>query len=90
VEGGVDIINDTKSTFENIVTSVDTMSRVNEIIHSAVDEQVGAIHNINESTQMIASGVEESSSALQEVASTISSLQIQADELKMLVNKFKI
>ncbi|MCD8492447.1 MAG: hypothetical protein LRY50_09230 [Geovibrio sp.] len=66
------------------------MSRVNEIIQSAVEEQVGAIHNINESTQMIASGVEESSSALQEVASTISSLQIQADELKMLVNKFKI
>ncbi|WP_265822884.1 methyl-accepting chemotaxis protein [Geovibrio ferrireducens] len=90
VEGGVNIINDTKSTFENIVTSVDTMSRVNEIIQSAVEEQVGAIHNINESTQMIASGVEESSSALQEVASTISSLQIQADELKMLVNKFKI
>ncbi|QAR32216.1 methyl-accepting chemotaxis protein [Geovibrio thiophilus] len=90
VEGGVEIINDTKSTFENIVLAVDTMSRVNGIIQSAVEEQVGAIHNINESTQMIASGVEESSSALQEVASTISSLQIQADELKMLVNKFKI
>ncbi|MGE4496995.1 MAG: methyl-accepting chemotaxis protein [Deferribacterales bacterium] len=90
VEGGVEIINETKTTFERIVSAVDTMSRVNEIIQSAVEEQVGAIHNINESTQVIASGVEESSSALQEVASTISSLQIQADELKMLVNKFKI
>ncbi len=90
VEGGVEIINDTKATFEHIVQAVDTMSRVNGIIQSAVEEQVGAIQNINESTQMIASGVEESSSALQEVASTISSLQIQADELKLLVNKFKI
>lgn len=90
VEGGVEIINDTKATFEHIVQAVDTMSRVNGIIQSAVEEQVGAIQNINESTQMIAFGVEESSSALQEVASTISSLQIQADELKLLVNKFKI
>lgn len=90
VEGGVEIINDTKATFEHIVQAVDTMSRVNGIIQSAVEEQVGAIQNINESTQVIASGVEESSSALQEVASTISSLQIQADELKLLVNKFKI
>ncbi|WP_265822886.1 methyl-accepting chemotaxis protein [Geovibrio ferrireducens] len=90
VESGVKIIDETKSTFERIVGSVDTLSSVNGIIQSAVEEQSKAILNINSNAQMIASGVEQSSAALQEVSATISNLQVQADELKMLVNKFKV
>ncbi|QAR32217.1 methyl-accepting chemotaxis protein [Geovibrio thiophilus] len=90
VESGVKIIDDTKNTFEQIVTSVDTLSSVNGIIQSAVEEQSKAVLNINGNAQMIASGVEQSSAALQEVSATISNLQVQADELKMLVNKFKV
>jgi methyl-accepting chemotaxis protein len=90
VENGVQIIDDTKNTFERIVNSVDTLSTVNGVIQSAVEEQSKAILNINGNAQMIASGVEQSSAALQEVSATISNLQVQADELKTLVNKFKV
>jgi methyl-accepting chemotaxis protein len=90
VESGVGVISQTQEVFGHIVSSVEKMSEVNGAIGSSVNEQTTAIYSINESAQVISSGVEESSSALVEVTTTISTLQVQADELKVLVDKFKL
>ncbi|MCD8553601.1 hypothetical protein [Seleniivibrio sp.] len=47
-----------------------------------------AITNINDNAQVISSGLDQSSAALTEVTRTVNYLQQQADELKMLVDRF--
>jgi len=90
VENGMVVISKTTEVFEHIVESVDKVSTVNNLIGTSVGEQTVAIHSINESAQTISAGMDQSSEAVNEVSKTISDLQLQADELKNLVDKFKI
>lgn len=90
VENGMAVISKTTEVFESIVESVDKVSTVNNLIGTSVGEQTVAIHSINESAQTISAGMDQSSEAVNDVSKTISNLQVQADELKNLVDKFKI
>lgn len=90
VENGMGVISKTTEVFGNIVESVDRVSEVNNMIGTSVGEQTVAIHSINESAQTISAGMDQSSVAIAQVSKTISDLQVQADDLKSLVNKFKI
>jgi methyl-accepting chemotaxis protein len=90
VENGMAVISKTTEVFESIVESVDRVSTVNNLIGTSVGEQTVAIHSINESAQTISAGMDQSSEAVNDVSKTISNLQVQADELKNLVDKFKI
>jgi len=86
---GVNAMNETNSAFSMIVSSMEDVEKVNQQISSAVQEQTTTVHSINDNTQSISSGLEESSLAMQEVAQTIGHLQVQADTLEQLVSKFK-
>jgi methyl-accepting chemotaxis protein len=89
VEDGVKVINDTGTVIGRIVTTMETVERVNGIISNAVQEQTTTIISINDNTQALSSGLEESSVAMQEVTHTIADLQRQADELSALVSMFR-
>ena len=89
VELGVSVMNETSEAFNNIVSSMGEVERVNSAISSAVHEQTSTVHSINDSTQSISAGLEQSATAMQEITHTISDLQKQADDLSMIVAKFK-
>ncbi len=89
VSVGVTTIDNTEKMFENIVASVNMITKSSKMIESAVSEQVMAIHNINDNTRVIADGVEQSNVATSEVAKTVNDLQKQTNELLNLVEKFR-
>ncbi|WP_022850736.1 methyl-accepting chemotaxis protein [Limisalsivibrio acetivorans] len=89
VQSGVDVINETGTVFGEVVDTMQSVERVNGIISNAVEEQTTTIVSINDNTQAISSGLEESSVAMQEITHTIADLQKQSDELSNLVARFK-
>jgi len=89
VVAGAETIQETEEIFEQIVNSVEAIHTTNDIITGSIQEQVTAINNINDNAQVISAGIEESSAAVHEITKTVVDLQQQADELHMLVDKFK-
>ncbi|MCD8552367.1 methyl-accepting chemotaxis protein [Seleniivibrio sp.] len=89
VEAGVVVIRNTESMFENIVSSVDTITNASRHIETAVSEQVQAIHNINGNTQVLSNGIEQSNLSVTEVSNTVGDLQKQTEDLSMLVRRFR-
>ncbi len=87
---GVHDIEDTSTGFKTVVHSVESInSTISSVTHS-VENQSLAIDNVVDTTQIFASGLEESSSAVNEVNTTISHLQERVEQLKMLVSKFTV
>jgi len=89
VDSGVNVMRETEQSFELIVSSVTMIEESSSIITSAIHEQTTAIHNINENAQVISNNIEKSNASLSEVASTVADLEHQADDLKVMVDKFK-
>ena len=89
VEGGVERIEETQSFFDKIVESVKQIDTASGIISSSVEEQVTAIQNINQNTQVISGNIERSSYSIGEIASTVSELSNQAESLENLVGRFR-
>lgn len=86
---GADAIKNTEQVFEQIVSAVNSINSTNMTINSSIQEQVTAIANINDNAQVISSGIDESSNALAQVTETVADLQKQADDLHLMVSKFK-
>lgn len=86
---GAEAISETEEIFEQIVTSVEAVHMTNDIITGSIEEQVTAINNINDNAQVISAGIEESSAAVHQITKTVIDLQQQADDLHLLVDKFK-
>ncbi|WP_303851976.1 methyl-accepting chemotaxis protein [Seleniivibrio woodruffii] len=89
VVSGAKAIENTENVFEQIVESVGNINATNQTINSSIQEQVTAIANINDNAQVISSGIDESSNALAQVTTTVADLQKQADDLHIMVSKFK-
>lgn len=89
VELGVEVMHETSQAFSNIVTAMDEVEQVNSAISNAVQEQTTTVLSINDNTQSISAGLEQSSSAMHEITKTIGDLQKQADDLSVIVAKFK-
>lgn len=89
VEGGVEIIEETQSFFDRIVESVKLIDTTSGIIAASVEEQVTAIQNINQNTQVISGNIERSSLSIDEIATTVSELSKQAEGLEELVGRFR-
>ena len=86
---GVEVIEETSKSFEHVVNGVDrAVSNTNNVV-MGVSEQNCLIQDIDDKTQIVASGVEESNSAVSEVALTVSHLQERAEQLKNIVRQFK-
>jgi methyl-accepting chemotaxis protein len=90
VAKGVAVANDTKSNFDVIFTSVQAVNEVNSLIGNAVEQQVEAIQNINDSIQNLASGFTESNQAVGSIADTTSDLNAQSENLRNLLKEFKL
>jgi len=86
---GADTIKETELIFEQIVVSVESIHSTNDIITASISEQVTAIQNINDNAQVISAGIEQSSTAVHEITKTVVDLQQQADNLHLMVEKFK-
>lgn len=86
---GVEVIEETSKSFEHVVSGVDrAVNNTNNVV-MGVSEQNCLIQDIDDKTQVVASGVEESNSAVSEVALTVSHLQERAEQLKNIVKQFK-
>ncbi len=87
---GVKSVEVTIENFSKVVNGVDVADKDIEKVNRIVGEQNSAIQIISENTSMIAAGLEESSSAVNEIANTVSHLQDRTENLKSLVEKFKV
>lgn len=89
VAHGVEVIEETSKSFEHVVSGVDrAVNNTNHVV-MGVSEQNCLIQDIDDKTQIVASGVEESNSAVSEVVITVSHLQERAEQLKNIVKQFK-
>ena len=90
VNKGLVIITKTNDKFLSIVNSVNEISSATMGVNNSINEQFGMVQNINNNTQSVASGIEKSVQAVNEVADTVTHLQKRAEILKIIVSKFKI
>ncbi|MDE7314841.1 MAG: MCP four helix bundle domain-containing protein [Mucispirillum sp.] len=86
---GVEVIEETSRSFEHVVNGVvKAVNNTNNVV-MGVSEQNCLIQDVDDKTQIVASGIEESNSAVSEVALTVSHLQERAEQLKNIVKQFK-
>lgn len=90
VNKGMDSINITEDLFISVVNSAKQVGEVTISVNSSMNDQFSMVQEINDNTQGLASGIEESVQAIGEIAATVSHLQLRADTLKSIVAKFKI
>ncbi|MCD8553707.1 methyl-accepting chemotaxis protein [Seleniivibrio sp.] len=90
VESGVGIMLETAGFFDKIVNSVGEMQRMNTFIEKSMTEQKDGMQEINDKTQAISAGVEQSSNALVEIGRTVADLEKQSVELQEVISQFKI
>ncbi|PLX66240.1 MAG: hypothetical protein C0603_12605 [Denitrovibrio sp.] len=90
VNEGVDIMNETKSVFDNIVVSVGDIEIANNSISGAISEQMTTISAVTAEIQGLATSIDDSANSIGEVTMTIGDQDKQADNLKSLVGRFKV
>jgi methyl-accepting chemotaxis protein len=90
VDQGLTAITETDESFVSVVSSVEEIVQTTMDINRNITEQVNMIETVNGNTQSIASGIEESVTAVNEVTITVAHLQRQAEKLKMLVSQFRV
>lgn len=90
VQTGVDNIGETNEGFKSAVESVMNLHREMKSVAASVSNQYSTILTIVDNTQVVASGIEESNSAVSEVNRTVAHLQQRTDGLKTLVSRFDV
>ena len=75
-----------KRAVENVTLLYTAMRPVAE----SVSEQYVTIQSVVDNAQVIAAGLEESNAAVNEVNNTVSHIQQRTDNLKSLIEQFKI
>lgn len=90
VQLGVDNIGETNSGFVSVVDGIQELNRDMQSVAAQVSNQYNTIVSTNDNTQTIVAGVEESSSAVNEIANTVEHLQARAVQLKNTINRFRI
>ncbi|MDR2884572.1 MAG: methyl-accepting chemotaxis protein [Deferribacteraceae bacterium] len=90
VNSGMDGITEAGKMMDLIVDSTQEVSLSIGGVNNDVNDQFNMIHDITDNTQALASGIEESVHAVNEVASTVSHLQNRAETMKAAVSQFKV
>jgi methyl-accepting chemotaxis protein len=104
VKEGLAIVNQTKETFKeilefmsNLTEQINDMAATSEEISASTQEvsaTVSGIINISEQTSMhsqnVAASAEEQLASMEEIATSASALSNLADDLKVLIGKFKV
>ncbi len=76
--------------FDKIVASVGEIEVANSSINGAISEQMTTISAVTTEIQGLASSIDESSNAINEVTMTLADQDKQADGLKSMVGRFKV
>ena len=87
---GVASIEETEEAFDEIFGGVNQISETTASINVEVSQNYDLIRSISESTQMVAAGIEESTSAVAEFTSTVGHLQKRVEMLKNKLSFFTI
>ncbi len=90
VKEGVTNIEQTENIFNKIFTGIDSIKSVMNNIKDGMDEEYSTVQTVHETSTSIATGIEESSNAVNEVTKTIEHLQERVENLKMMMSKFKV
>lgn len=75
-----------KKAVENVTLLYQSMNPVSE----AVSEQYLSTQKVVDNVQVIAAGIEESNAAVNEVSNTVSHIQHRTDNLKILIEQFRL
>jgi len=81
---------ETGVSFSEITETINELNKTNNSIEIAVKEQVSAIQTINDNFQVLASGIDESTTAVSEITNTVNDLQKQAEDLNSLIKEFNV
>jgi methyl-accepting chemotaxis protein len=90
VATGLDSITNTNVIMLDVVNSTKEVTENTGKISTDIKSQFKTITSINDNTQALATGVEESVQMLSEVSATVVHLQHQAENLKYIVSQFKV
>ncbi len=90
VRRGVEIITETTEGFKRVVESVTAVKADSDHVYKSVEEQYGTVQSVSDSAKVIAAGIEESNAAVNEVTATVSHLQKRTEDLKQIINLFKV
>ena len=90
VKEGFTNIEQTENIFNKIFTGIDSIKSVMNSIKDGMDSEYSTVQTIHETSTSIATGIEESSNAVNEVTKTIEHLQERVENLKMMMSKFKV
>ena len=90
VTNGVEVIETTTTSFSKVVNGVSNVANTTYQLMEGFNIQHQTVQNVNDKTQVIASGIEESNAAVNEIAITVDHLQERTEEKKILVGQFKV
>lgn len=89
VAEGLSAVTEADRLFVSVVGSVKNVSSNTVDTNENMSRQQHMMHDVNDNTQGLASAIEESVNAINEIAATVSHLQERASSLKLLVSRFK-
>ncbi len=90
VTSGVEVIETTTTSFSKVVNGVSNVANTTYQLMEGFNIQHQTVQNVNDKTQVIASGIEESNAAVNEISITVDHLQERTEALKRLVGQFKV
>lgn len=90
VADGLNNILKTDEVFKAVVSVVNEIDTTTQEVNGGISDQFNMVQTINDNTQALASGIEESVHAVNEVSKTVAHLQKRAETLKNIVAKFKV
>lgn len=90
VTSGVEVIETTTTSFSKVVNGVSNVANTTYQLMEGFNIQHQTVQNVNDKTQVIASGIEESNAAVNEISITVDHLQERTEALKILVGQFKV
>ncbi len=90
VTNGVEVIETTTTSFSKVVNGVSNVANTTYQVMEGFNIQHQTVQNVNDKTQVIASGIEESNAAVNEISITVDHLQERTEALKILVGQFKV
>lgn len=90
VTNGVEVIETTTSSFSEVVGGVNNVANSTYQLMEGFNVQHQTVQSVTDKTQAIASGIEESNAAVNEISITVDHLQERTEALKRLVGQFKV
>jgi methyl-accepting chemotaxis protein len=90
IHNGVEIINSTQGSFKEIVNSTEAAGKNVAQMEGTITDQAEAIINVNESSQTIASGLEQCVHAVDQITSTVMELHKKAEKAHEAIDFFKV